>query len=99
MKNDELYPIYICYLESKKMTKGAFKLAQISESMFNEFVHRYENNPDFKCKQDNLYKSIKRDINIDEILDEKDEFELFLDDLNLTTSKNSTNINDDIFDF
>jgi len=99
IKNDELYPIYISYLENKKMKSGAFKLAQISESMFNDFVHRYETNIEFKEKQDNLYKAIKRDITIEEILEEKDEFEIFLDDLNIGTSKNSVDLDDDFFDF
>jgi hypothetical protein len=99
IKNDELYPIYISYLENKNLKPGAFKLAQISESMFNDFVHRYETNPDFKDKQDNIYKSIKRDITIEEILEEKDDFEIFLDDLNVSTSKNSTDVDDYFFDF
>jgi len=99
IKDDELYPIYISYLENKKMKSGAFKLAQISESMFNDFVHRYETNIEFKEKQDNLYKAIKRDITIEEILEEKDDFEIFLDDLNIGTSKNSADLDDDFFDF
>jgi hypothetical protein len=99
IKDDELYPIYVLYLENKKMKSGAFKLAQISESMFNDFVHRYETNIEFKEKQDNLYKAIKRDITIEEILEEKDEFEIFLDDLNIGTSKNSVDLDDDFFDF
>jgi len=99
IKDDELYPIYISYLENKKMKSGAFKLAQISESMFNDFVHRYETNIEFKEKQDNLYKAIKRDITIEEILEEKDDFEIFLDDLNIGTSKNSVDLDDDFFDF
>jgi hypothetical protein len=99
IKNDELYPIYISYLENKKMKSGAFKLAQMSNSMFNDFVHRYETEPFFKEKQDNLYKSIKRDITIEEILEEKDDFEIFLDDLNIGTSKNSADLDDDFFDF
>ena len=99
IKNDELYPIYISYLENKKMKSGAFKLAQMSNSMFNDFVHRYETEPFFKEKQDNLYKSIKRDITIEEILEEKDDFEIFLDDLNIGTSKNSVDLDDDFFDF
>jgi len=99
IKNDELYPIYISYLENKKMKSGAFKLAQMSNSMFNDFVHRYETEPFFKEKQDNLYKSIKRDITIEKILEEKDDFEIFLDDLNIGTSKNSADLDDDFFDF
>jgi hypothetical protein len=99
IKDDELYPIYILYLENKNLKPGAIKLAQMSNSMFNDFVHRYETEPFFKEKQDNLYKSIKRDITIEEILEEKDDFEIFLDDLNIGTSKNSADLDDDFFDF
>jgi hypothetical protein len=97
IKDDELYPIYICYLENKKMSNGAFKLALISEDLFNNFVFRYDSEPHFREKQDNLYKSIKRDIVLDEILEDKDEFELFLDELDATNiSKKNEG---DIFDF
>ena len=98
IKDDELYPLYISFLESKRLSTGALKLAKISNVMFNDFINRYESSPDFKQKQDNIYRSIKRDITIDEILDDKDEFEIFLDDLNLKTSK-SSNEEDDFFDF
>jgi hypothetical protein len=99
IKDDELYPIYISYLENKKMKSGAYKLAQISESMFNDFVHRYETNIEFQKKQDNIYKKIKRDIVIGQILEEEDDFEIFLNDLNIVTSCNSTNFDDYFFDF
>lgn len=98
IKDDELYPIYISYLEGKKMNKGAFKLAQMSSSMFNDFAHRYDTNPDFKSKQDKLFTSIKRENKIETIL-EKDEFELLFDDKTVTTSKSSTDLEDDFFDF
>ena len=99
IKDDELYPIYISYLENKNLKPGAIKLAQMSNSMFNDFVHRYETETTFKEKQDNLYKAIKRDVTIEEILEEKDDFEIFLDDLNISTSKTSTDLDDDFFDF
>ena len=97
IKEDELYPIYICYLENKKISHGAFRLAQISEDMFNDFVIRYESEPQFKEKQDNLYRDIKRDIVLDEILEAKDEFEIFLDDIASTEIFKVDE--DDIFDF
>ena len=96
IKDDELYPLYISFLENRNLKSGAFKLAQISNTMFNDFVNRYESSPDFKQKQDNIYKSIKRDITIDEILDENDDFEIFLDGLDIKTSKD---MSDDFFDF
>lgn len=97
IKEDELYSIYISYLENKKISHGAFRLAQISEDMFYDFVKRYENEPHFREKQDNLYKATKRDIVIEEILDQKDDFELFLDELENTKSTKTDE--DDFFDF
>ncbi len=96
IKDDELYSIYVSYLENRRLSQGAMKLAQMSEDMFYEFVKRYENEPHFREKQDNLYKIIKRDITIEEILEEKDDFELFLDDLENTKV---TKEDDDFFDF
>ena len=96
IKDDELYPLYISFLENRNLKSGALKLAQISNTMFYDFVNRYESSPDFKQKQDNIYKSIKRDITIDEILDENDDFEIFLDGLDIKTSKD---MSDDFFDF
>ena len=68
-KKVDIYPIYLSYTERKKLSKGAFKLAEISESLFIDFKNRYIKLPGFKYKQDNLYKSAIRDINIDKILD------------------------------
>lgn len=96
IKDDELYTLYISFLESKRLSTGALKLAKISNVMFNDFINRYESSPDFKQKQDNIYRSIKRDITIDEILDENDDFEIFLDGLDIKTSKD---MSDDFFDF
>lgn len=86
IKDDELYSIYVSYLENRRLSQGAMKLAQMSEDMFYEFVKRYENEPHFREKQDNLYKATKR----------KDDFELFLDDLENTKV---TKEDDDFFDF
>jgi hypothetical protein len=68
-QNDELYPLYIAYVERKNLNPGALRLSKISESLFLDFKYQYTNSPGFKYKQDNLYKSVVRDINIDRILD------------------------------
>jgi hypothetical protein len=70
--NDELYPLYVAYIERKNLSSGALKLSKISESMFMDFKNQYINSPGFKYKQDNLYKSVVRDINIEKILDTDD---------------------------
>jgi len=80
-QNDELYPLYVAYIERKKMTSGAFKLSKISESLFSDFKNQYINSPGFKWKQNNLYKSVVRDINIDKILDTEENIDDFLNNL------------------
>lgn len=92
IKDDELYPLYISYLENKKMSNGAFKLALISSDMFGEFCFRYESNPDFREKQDNIFLSQKRDEAIDDIFE--DDFEIFLDDIDIRNESK-----DEFFDF
>ena len=54
IKEDELYPKYVTYLESKKLSNGSYKLSLISKSAFTEFVEQYQKNPDFKNKIDRL---------------------------------------------
>ena len=79
-KEDELYPLYVAFIERKKMSRGAFKLAKMSESAFLDYKKRYLESPGFKYNQDNLYINIVRDIKIDTLLD-------------------STEIDDDFFNF
>ena len=50
LKDEELYPKYLLWLENKKNTVGGLELSKISRSLFDEFSFRYENNPDFKEK-------------------------------------------------
>ena len=47
LKDEELYQKYLLHLESKSLTKGGFELSKISQSLFEEFQSRYENNPSF----------------------------------------------------
>lgn len=76
MKNDELYPFYICYLETllseSKINKGKYSLFRISSSKFDEFKTRYENDELFSDRILELYKSEIRDKKIDDIFDEFD---------------------------
>ncbi len=76
MKNDELYPFYICYLETllneSKINKGKYSLFRISNSKFDEFKTRYENDELFSDRILELYKSEIRDKKIDDIIDDID---------------------------
>lgn len=83
IKNDKLFPLYVAYLERKKLSKGALTLAKMSEQFFSEFKKEYEESPGFKDKQDLLYKNVLRDIKLNDILDNStiDDIDQFLNDL------------------
>ena len=80
IKSHQLYELYLCYLDSKTMSKGLRSLSEISESMFYEFLKRYEFDPGFKEKWKNKLLENKRDENIQTIL-EKDPYDLFFETL------------------
>jgi len=96
IQNEELYPKYLLYLESKKLTIGGFALSKMSADLFNEFIFRYENNPTFQEKINNQYKYIDRQEKIEEIV--QDDFDLFIEELGeeVKVDKNS---DEDFFDF
>ena len=71
IKNHQLYELYLCYLDSKNMSKGARSLSEISESKFYEFLKRYEFEPGFKEKWENKLLENRRDENIQNILDKE----------------------------
>lgn len=81
IKNHQLYPQFIVYLETKKMSQGAKSLAEISQSMFFDFTKKWENSPGFKEKIEKKLISEQRDGNIDVLLqDEYSEFFKTLDE-------------------
>jgi hypothetical protein len=96
LQDEELYPKYLIWLESKKNTVGGLELSKISRSLFDEFTSRYENNPDFKEKVDNQYRSIDREDKIGEII--KDDFEIFMEEMGKEV-KVENKIDKDFFDF
>lgn len=96
IKNNELYPKYLLHLEYKSLTKGGFELSKMSKSLFEEFQIRYENNPSFKEKADNQYKTIERQEKIDDLV--KDDFDLFMEEMGKEV-KVENKIGDDLFDF
>jgi hypothetical protein len=68
MKNDDIYPYYINYLESRltenKISKGAYSLLKISQNSFNDFKIKFENNSELRTltirdkKIDDLFDDI-----------------------------------------
>jgi hypothetical protein len=68
----------------------------MSKSLFEEFQSRYENNPSFKEKINNQYKSIDRSEKIDDLI--KDDFDLFMEEMGKEV-KIENNKDSDFFDF
>lgn len=96
LKDEELYQKYLLHLESKSLTKGGFELSKISQSLFEEFELRYENNPSFKEKIDKQYKTIDRQEKIDDLV--KDDFDLFMEEMGEEVKIKSKS-DEDFFDF
>ena len=80
------------------MNKGAKKLAEISQSLFFDFTKKWQLQPGFKERWQNVLVVEKRDENIKMVLGEYDDFEILLDNLDVNTSKKNDNL-DNLFDF
>jgi hypothetical protein len=67
MKEDEIYPYYLKHLDNRliegKLSRGSFSLLKISESAFNDFKYRFENDKDFSLQ-------FKRDKRIDDLFND-----------------------------
>jgi hypothetical protein len=67
MKEDYLYPYYLKHLDNRltegKLSRGSFSLLRISESAFNDFKYRFENDTNFALQ-------FKRDKRIDDLFDD-----------------------------
>jgi len=76
MKNDEIYPYYIDYLNDRlnegKISKGSLSLLKMSSSSFEDFKFRFENDELFHDRIIELHKSEMRDKKIDDIFDDFD---------------------------
>lgn len=68
IKNDKLYKLYLEYLNTKRISKGAYELYKISSVDFNLFKERYENDPFFNEEQNKILKGILRDEKITDIV-------------------------------
>lgn len=71
IKNHYVYPLYVEYLKSKRMSKGAFELSKLSEEKFFDFKFRYDTDEYFKEEQEKNFKSIIREDKINDILYDK----------------------------
>lgn len=67
MKNDNIYPYYIKYLEQRlvegKISRGSYSLLRISQSAFMDFKFKFENDSEMRVA------SI-RDKKIDDLFDD-----------------------------
>jgi len=67
MKEDYLYPYYLKHLDNRltegKLSRGSFSLLRISESAFNDFKFKFENDENFALQ-------FKRDKRIDDLFDD-----------------------------
>jgi hypothetical protein len=67
MKEDYLYPFYLKHLDNRltegKLSRGSFSLLRISESAFNDFKYKFENDENFALQ-------FKRDKRIDDLFDD-----------------------------
>jgi hypothetical protein len=69
LKQNKMYELYLAFLETKKFNSGQMKLAQISFSLFEDFMSRLENDPHFNNEINSLYLNLRRKNLISEILD------------------------------
>ena len=67
MKEYEIYPYYLKHLDKRltegKLSIGSFSLLRISESSFNDFKYRFENDKEFSLQ-------FKRDKRIDDLFND-----------------------------
>lgn len=67
MKEDEIYPYYIKHLDNRlienKLSRGSYSLLKISESAFNDFKYKFENDKEFSVQ-------FSRDKKIDDLFDD-----------------------------
>ena len=76
MKNDPVYQYYLIYLNERlnigKVSKGSLSLLKMSQSAFDDFKFKFENDELFSESVIKLHKSEIRDQKIDDIFDDID---------------------------
>ena len=74
MKNEELYPEYLTYLDNRilesKISRGEYSLLRMSRSSFDSFKLKFETDELFHKSIIGLHKSETRDKKIDDIFDD-----------------------------
>lgn len=72
IKDNSQYKYYLTWLNHRlefgEINQGQYELMKITETLFLEYCFRYNNQPKFKQSQDQLYKTINRDILIQDII-------------------------------
>jgi len=76
MKDDELYPEYLTYLdwklEESRISNGKYALLKMSRSGLDNFKSKLERDELFNKRIIELHKSVIRDQKIDDIFDDID---------------------------
>lgn len=76
MKNEELYPEYLTYLDNRlleeRISKGQYSLLKMCRTTFDRFIKRLDKDEDFQKSVLELHKSETRDKKIDDIFDDID---------------------------
>lgn len=74
MKNDELYPFYLVYLDIRlsglKISNGSYSLLKMSRSSFEDFKYKFENDELFSEKIIKIKTSEIRDKKIEDLFDD-----------------------------
>ena len=72
IQNEELYFFYLAYLDSNRFSKAEKKLLSISKQAYDEFCIKWNNNPLYKVKWEDIFKSWVRDKKIKKFLQGND---------------------------
>jgi hypothetical protein len=72
IQNDDLYFFYLAYLNSQRFSKPQIKLLSISKDSFDKFCIKWKNEPLFKAKWEDIFKSWVRDKKLKKFLQEDD---------------------------
>lgn len=65
----ELYDFYLAYLENLRLSIPQKKLMSISKTAFDEFSNKWEKEPFFRCKWEDIFKSWIRDRKLKKFLE------------------------------
>lgn len=72
MSREDVRNYYQAYLQDKLdhkiISKGSYKLLNMSESAFEDYYYQFEENIEFKRNQEDIFKSWIRDKTIEDLL-------------------------------